>query len=108
MVKLTYFHQYLETIPGVLGWRSPEVLAHGDVDEGVDDRVDEGEEKEDNAVVIHRVRELQEAQLQQSLHYKPKNILVPSPPPPSKKKVIYLGPQHSRKRATTRSNILMI
>ena len=50
MVKLTYFHQYLETIPGVLGWRSPEVLAHGDVDEGVDDRVDEGEEKEDNAV----------------------------------------------------------
>ena len=80
MVKLTYFHQYLKTIPGVLGWRSPEVLAHGDVDEGVDDRVDEGEEKEDNAVVIHRVRELQEAQLQQSLHYKPKNILVPSPP----------------------------
>ena len=57
------------------------MLAHGDVDEGVDDRVDEGEEKEDNAVVIHRVRELQEAQLQQSLHYKPKNILVPSPPP---------------------------
>ena len=56
------------------------MLAHGDVDEGVDDRVDEGEEKEDNAVVIHRVRELQEAQLQQSLHYKPKNILVPSPP----------------------------
>ena len=48
------------------------MLAHGDVDEGVDDRVDEGEEKEDNAVVIHRVRELQEAQLQQSLHYKPK------------------------------------
>ena len=90
MVKLTYFDQYLETIPGALGWRSPEVLAHGDVDEGVDDRVDEGEEKEDNAVVIHRVRELQEAQLQQSLHYKPKNILVPSPPP--KKKLFTLGP----------------
>ena len=92
MVKLTYFHQYLETIPGVLGWRSPEVLAHGDVDEGVDDRVDEGKEKEDNAVVIHRVRELQEAQLQQSLHYKPKNILVPSPPFPPKKKLFTLGP----------------
>ena len=81
MNERLHFHHYLETIPGVLGWRSPEVLAHGDVDEGVDDRVDEGKEKEDNAVVIHRVRELQEAQLQQSLHYKPKNILVPSPPP---------------------------
>ena len=69
------------------------MLAHGDVDEGVDDRVDEGEEKEDNAVVIHRVRELQEAQLQQSLHYKPKNILVPSPPPQKKKKMLFtLGP----------------
>ena len=75
MVKLTYFHQYLETIPGVLGWRSPEVLAHGDVYEGVDDGVDEGEEEEDDAVVVDRVGELQEAQLQQSLHYKPAKLL---------------------------------
>ena len=58
----------------MIGWRPPEAVAHGDVDEGVDDRVDEGEEKEDNAVVIHRVRELQEAQLQQSLHYKPAKL----------------------------------
>ena len=50
---------------------SPEVLAHGDVYEGVDDGVDEGEEEEDDAIVVDRVGELEEAQLQQSLHNKP-------------------------------------
>ena len=68
------------------------MLAHGDVDEGVDDRVDEGKEKEDNAVVIHRVRELQEAQLQQSLHYKPGNIWIFSP-----KKGLTWGPSKVEK-----------
>ena len=47
------------------------MLAHGDVYEGVDDGVDEGEEEEDDAIIVDRVSELQEAQLQQSLHYKP-------------------------------------
>ena len=56
-----------------LSYDSPEMLAHGDVYEGVDDGVDEGEEEEDDAIVVHRVGELQEAQLQQSLHYKPEN-----------------------------------
>ena len=47
------------------------MLAHGDVYEGVDDGVDEGEEEEDDAIVVDRVRELEEAQLQQSFHYEP-------------------------------------
>ena len=55
-------------------FKTPEVLAHGDVYEGVDDGVDEGEEEEDNAIVVDRVGELEEAQLQQSLHNKPENI----------------------------------
>ena len=55
-------------------FKTPEVLAHGDVYEGVDDGVDEGEEEEDDAIVVDRVGELEEAQLQQSLHNKPENI----------------------------------
>ena len=50
------------------------MLAHGDVYEGVDDGVDKGEEEEDNAVIVDRVGELQEAQLQQSLHYEPAKL----------------------------------
>ena len=59
-----------------LSYDSPEMLAHSDVYEGVDDGVDEGEEEEDDAVVVDRVGELQEAQLQQSLHYKPAKLRV--------------------------------
>ena len=52
------------------------MLAHGDVYEGVNDGVDKGEEEEDNTIVVDRVGELQEAQLQQSLHYEPAKLRV--------------------------------
>ena len=84
-------------------FKTPEVLAHGDVYEGVDDGVDEGEEEEDDAIVVDRVGELEEAQLQQSLHNKPGKHRYCQV-----FKKVDLGPQQSRKSATTRSNILII